>query len=116
MSIGPSIEILDVAPFIDAAPSQQRQTPEISGVYNNEYTFATDSRYERILASGVTLKQYLDQCEREYVNYTLQKYQNSYKAAAALGTHCRTTAGRPAHVLVRSRHAAAGRNRLQTAG
>jgi len=74
-----------VAPFIDVAPSQ-RQPTEIKRFCNGEYTAAVNSRYERILASGVTLKQYLDQCEREYVNYTLQKYQNSYKAAAALGT------------------------------
>ena len=37
-------------------------------------------------SSGVSLEQYLERCEKEYVGYALRKFQNSYKAADALKT------------------------------
>lgn len=76
MSMDRNIEVLDVSSFVGAAST---------GV-PREHAPAIDARFEQMLASGVTLEQYLDQCEQEYVSFALSKYRNSYKAAAALGT------------------------------
>lgn len=46
----------------------------------------TDAQYERMIASGVSLEQYLEGCEKDYVEFALRKFRNSYKAASALGT------------------------------
>lgn len=60
--------------------------PERPGEDTATYSPAVSARYEQMIASGISLQQYLDQCGREYVAYALQKYKNSYKAADALGT------------------------------
>jgi len=80
-----SIEVLDVSSFIDIVPSRPYRTAPTE-VPNSAFEAAVDARFEQMLANGVTLKQYLDECERAFVNYALRKYRNSYKAASALGT------------------------------
>ena len=85
MSLGQQIAVPDVSFFLEptpAAPPQQFQGDDPACTYSP----AISARYEQMIASGVSLQQYLDQCGREYVAYALQKYKNSYKAAEALGT------------------------------
>jgi len=42
--------------------------------------------YEHMLNSGISLEQYLEECEYAYVKYALQTHKTSYAAAQALGT------------------------------
>ena len=42
--------------------------------------------YEHMLKSGISLEQYLAECEYEYVKYALETHKTSYAAAEALGT------------------------------
>ena len=46
----------------------------------------TTAGFEVMLREGVSLEEYLEQCERDYLSYTLKKYPSSYRAAQALGT------------------------------
>lgn len=83
MSMGRNIEIPDVASFTDApaaAPHTSADPAELS------HPSVRDTNFEQLLSSGVSLEDYLAQCEQEYVGYALQKYQSSYRAAKALGT------------------------------
>ena len=82
MSMGRQIEVLDVSSFIDPVPPPS--SSPVSG--RQAYAPAIDAQYEQMLTSGVSLEQYLERCEREYVGYALRKFQNSYKAADALKT------------------------------
>ncbi|MPN13679.1 hypothetical protein SDC9_161002 [bioreactor metagenome] len=85
MSLGRSIEIFDVSSFVDAAP--RRPAPPRAGEGSGAaYAPALDAEYEQLLSSGVSLEQYLDQCEKEYLGYALRKHQNSYKVAELLRT------------------------------
>lgn len=84
MCIGQRIEVLDVRSFLSAvepypspASSKMAPAPQITEI---------DSKYEEMLSAGVSLEQYLSQCERQYVCYALKKCGNSYRAADALGT------------------------------
>ena len=83
MSLGRSIEISDISSFTDPAHEPAAIPSESQA---SQFPSFSDTSFERMLADGVTLEQYVDTCEREYLTYTLQKYRNSYKAAAALGT------------------------------
>lgn len=82
MSMGRQIEVLDVSSFIDPVPPPP--SSPVSG--RQAYAPAIDAQYEQMLTSGVSLEQYLERCEKEYVGYALRKFQNSYKAADALKT------------------------------
>ena len=42
--------------------------------------------YQQLWGKGLSLQEYLERCEREYVQYALTTYKSSYAAAAALGT------------------------------
>ena len=83
MSMGRNIEIPDVASFTDtpAAPPRAPVTSELPA-----HPSVQDADFEQMLSSGVTLDDYLAQCEQAYLGYALQKYQSSYRAAEALGT------------------------------
>ena len=84
MSLGRQIAVPDVSSFLEpAAPPP----PEMPGeAPASVYSPAVSALYEQMIASGVSLQDYLDQCGRDYVAYALQKYGTSYKAAQALGT------------------------------
>lgn len=84
MSLGKQIAVPDVSAFLEpaAAPPPDRPGEDPAAIYAP----AVSARYEQLIASGVSLQDYLDQCGRDYVAYALQKYKNSYKAAEALGT------------------------------
>ena len=81
MSLGRQIEVLDVSSFLDTVSAQSQNTaPDAADLT------PSDARFEQMLSAGVSLEDYIAQCERNYVGYALQKYHNSYQAAAALGT------------------------------
>lgn len=85
MSMGQSIAVPDVAAFFGSAskpPSTVRPDKEESIGYMPSPSLG----FEQMLDTGVSLNQYVERCEREYLGYVLQKYGNSYKAAEALGT------------------------------
>ena len=42
--------------------------------------------FQRLWDKNLSLQEYLDRCEREYVKYALNTYKSSYAAAEALGT------------------------------
>lgn len=84
MSLGQQIEVLDVASFLSTVsiqPNGSSGTPAaVPG--NNQM----DARFEHMLVTGVSLENYVAQCEKQYLSYALKKYRNSYQTAAALGT------------------------------
>lgn len=83
MSLGRSIEVLNVNSFTDLVP----KTPATAHMnYRETDTTVKDINYEQMLENGVSLDEYLNQCERGYIDYVLQKYNNTYKAADSLGT------------------------------
>ena len=83
MSMGKNIEISDISSFTAPTPAlSAAPAPRPAG----EFPAFASPGFEQMLEDGVTLEQYLDSCERDYLAYTLGKYQNSYKAASALGT------------------------------
>jgi len=84
MSVGETIEIQHVEAFLGDSP-RQSQHSENSIVMQN-YLPAVDAQLEQFLDAGVSLDDYINQCEREYLNCVLKKYPNSYKAAEVLGT------------------------------
>ena len=84
MSVGETIEIQHVEAFLGDSP-RQSQHSENSIVMQN-YLPAVDAQLEQVLDAGVSLDDYINQCEREYLNCVLKKYPNSYKAAEVLGT------------------------------
>lgn len=79
MSTGELIEIENIEP-IAASGNWKTGKPPLSAEAVNE------QRYQRLLEKGITLKEYLEQCEQEYIRYALNKCKNSYAAADALGT------------------------------
>jgi len=45
-----------------------------------------DSEFVRLMQEGVTLRDYLEQCERNYLSWVLEHAGSTYKAAEILGT------------------------------
>lgn len=45
-----------------------------------------DQQFEQMIEEGLSLKDYMAQCEEKYVRYVLERFPNSYKAAEILGT------------------------------
>jgi len=83
MSIGETIEIQHVDSFLGEAPP-----PHFSehAMTMQSYLPAVDAQLEQMLDAGMSLEDYVDRCEREYLTCALKKFPNSYKAAEALGT------------------------------
>lgn len=86
MSMGQNIEIADVASFTgllsDTPPLHRVGVQESAPVYPS----LAAPNYEAMLKEGVSLERYLEQCERDYLDFTLKKLHSSYQAAQALGT------------------------------
>ena len=85
MSIGRNIEITDLASFTGSAPEQPRTQREDASSDKPHLPLPSPS-FEVMLQEGVSLEQYLDQCERDYLGFVLQKFPSSYQAAQVLGT------------------------------
>ena len=86
MSINEIIEINSVAP-LSAAPPLGPSSPLFQeNTAGSSFSTPAPPIYESMLEQGVSLENYLDDCERQYVEYALQRYKSSYGAAEALGT------------------------------
>lgn len=84
MTIDSEIEVLDIRtladdPTMDDSSEQAAYDAADSASMRN-------IKYEEMLEAGVSLDDFVSQCEREYVDYALNRFQNSYRAADALGT------------------------------
>ena len=86
MSMGRSIEISDLASFTGFSAETPPPTKNELSDSGPAYTPLSAASFETMLQDGVSLEQYLEQCERGYLSYTLQKYHSSYQAAQMLGT------------------------------
>ena len=86
MSMGRSIEISDLASFTGFSAETPPPTKNELSDSGPAYTPLSAASFETTLQDGVSLEQYLEQCERGYLSYTLQKYHSSYQAAQMLGT------------------------------
>ena len=86
MSMGRSIEISDLASFTGFSAETPPPTKNELSDSGPAYTPLSAASFETVLQDGVSLEQYLEQCERGYLSYTLQKYHSSYQAAQMLGT------------------------------
>ncbi len=84
VSIGEEIEISDVEHVIGGRSIRSEQTN-----YNRLNTGnarPSESRFFHLLEDGVSLDEYMEQCEKDYLAFALKKYTNTYKTAEALGT------------------------------
>lgn len=83
MSAGDFIEMTNIQGI--AASHDKRADfaaqPELHRGYNEH-----PHMYQRFWGKNLTLHEYLDRCEREYIKYALNTYKSSYAAAEALGT------------------------------
>jgi transcriptional regulator with PAS, ATPase and Fis domain len=83
-SVGTLIEVDNIAGIIGSGH------PLISDSYTNSkeghYFSVADDLHFQLLANGTTLEEYVENCERKYLSFVLQRYPNTYKAAAVLGT------------------------------
>lgn len=79
MTVGDFIDITNIRSI---AASHERRVPaqDQMGVIRHEYP------WEEWLDKGLSLDDYMDRCEREYVARALEKYKTSYQAAKQLGT------------------------------
>ncbi len=69
---------------VEAAMAVEK-TYRQTGLYtSNAAGCSTD--FENMLGEGISLKEYLESCEKEYVDYAMQKFGSTYKAAEALQT------------------------------
>ena len=69
---------------VEAAMAVEK-TYRQTGSYT-ENTAGRRTDYENMLEEGISLKEYLESCEKEYVRYAIQKFGSTYKAAEALRT------------------------------
>ena len=86
MSFNEIIEIPSVAAIVSRSSLAEPQM-ELEPLFAEPApSVPAPSVYNTMLQNGVTLEEYLDDCERKYVEYALEKYKSSYGAAKALGT------------------------------
>ena len=79
MTVGDFIDITNIRSI---AASHERRIPSQDqlGVVRHEYP------WEEWLDKGLSLQDYVDRCEREYLARALEKYKTSSQAAKQLGT------------------------------
>lgn len=82
MSVGRMIEIQNARGIAAASPPKSLISRELQDMEH----FTDDQLYEQMLANRVPLNNYLERCDRNYVQFALKKCKNTYKAAFALGT------------------------------
>jgi Transcriptional regulator containing PAS, AAA-type ATPase, and DNA-binding domains len=83
ISIGEEIEIADIESVVggDHIPS----TIKMSHLSDLDYPQAFKPEFSSF-EEGISLQDYLKQCERDYLLWALKKYDSTYRAAEALGT------------------------------
>lgn len=86
MSIDEVIEIDNVAGITGLGERNQTEWSTVPAPIPRPSDTASDALYLRMMSEGVSLEDYVTQCEREYLRFVLKKYPNSYRAAEVLGT------------------------------
>ncbi|MCL2368497.1 MAG: sigma 54-interacting transcriptional regulator, partial [Oscillospiraceae bacterium] len=82
MSFGETIETLNI-------PAIAAEGASVGVGMGGEQLLTKDKGqypHEHMLQNGISLEKYLEDCEREYVQYALQTHKSTYAAARALGT------------------------------
>ena len=79
MTVG---EYIDITNIRSMAASHERRShnQEVLGVIRHEHP------WEELMDKGLSLEEYVDRCEREYLARALEKYKTSYQVAKQLGT------------------------------
>lgn len=67
-------------------PPARRPPAAPPGGAHYGYAQPGEGKFAQMQEEGISLQEYLDRCEREYLDWALQKYTNTYKAAEVLGT------------------------------
>lgn len=81
VSVGDEIEIADIENVIGGQKGPALYTAFAAP---KAQSLSGGAPFSRMLEEGISLGDYLEQCERGYVTYALEKYNNTYKAAEAL--------------------------------
>jgi len=79
MTVGDYIDITNIR---SVAASHERRLPNQDNLGHT----APQYPWEEWMESGLTLDEYMDRCEREYLSRALEKYKTSYLTAKHLGT------------------------------
>lgn len=74
------IDSADIDSIID------KQKNEVQTIHSQEITNESDY-LESLLENNVSLQEYIDDCEKNYLSVALNKYGSTYKAATALSTN-----------------------------
>ncbi|WP_186429315.1 sigma-54-dependent Fis family transcriptional regulator [Clostridium sp. BSD9I1] len=85
VSIGDIIELKNIE-YISGDQHHQFHTDILNTMPITNNSTTTEPSCEKMLDEGVTLKDYLEQCEKAYLSHALNRYKTSYKIADALGT------------------------------
>ena len=79
MTVGDYIDITNIR-SVAASHERRAHGPDSMSVIRHEYP------WEEWLDKGLSLDDYMDRCEREYLSRALEKYKTSYQVARQLGT------------------------------
>jgi len=79
MTVGDFIDITNIR-SVAASHERRGHNQDTLGVIRHEYP------WEEWLDKGLSLEEYVDRCEREYLTRALEKYKTSYQVAKQLGT------------------------------
>ncbi len=79
MSAGDYIEINDIGAIAANSDFSSIHRPLIP-------LQSAPTRFDTMMQQGVSLEQYVSQCECEYLNFAMERFQSTYAAAKALGT------------------------------
>lgn len=85
ISIGEEIEIGNVESVVGGKKVAAASAAAPGGAHYG-YAQPGEGKFAQMQEEGISLQEYLDRCEREYLDWALQKYTNTYKAAEVLGT------------------------------
>ncbi len=85
VSIGDIIELKNIED-IAGGQRQRFQTDVLDSLPITKQSSSTELSCEEMLDEGVSMKDYLDKCEKAYLAHALKRYRTSYKTADALGT------------------------------
>lgn len=86
MSAGVYIEIPDIANITSASGICLFEEEKRIAVAENESKGEECQKVKNKFSEGVSLEEYLNQCEREYIKYALDHCKSTYAAAKFLGT------------------------------
>ena len=75
-------DYIDITNIRSVAASHERRSDGQEPIWTAQETFP----WEKFLDQDLSLQEYMDRCEEEYLSLALKKYKSSYLAADHLGT------------------------------